>query len=208
MTQEEPGAGQAAEEQGRTKEADVLSKVVRAFQELSSEAQQRVLNAVIAFLGLPLGGQPSRRTVGVSSELEQQSAAPRFSEDRTPTPKEFLFEKRPTTDVERIACLAYYLTHYLNRPHFKTFDLSKLNTDAAQLKFSNAAYAVDNATKAGFLVPASKGAKQLSSLGELYVQALPDRDAARSAVAHARPKRRTRRSGKGTTSDESPTEDE
>ena len=34
------------------------------------------------------------------------------------SPKDFLMEKAPNTDVERIACLAYYLTHYRSTPHF------------------------------------------------------------------------------------------
>jgi len=46
------------------------------------------------------------------------------------SPKDFLLEKQPRTDVERIACLAYYLTHYRATPHFKTIDLSILNTEA------------------------------------------------------------------------------
>jgi len=61
-------------------------------------------------------------------------------------------EKQPRTDVERVACLAYYLTHYRNTPYFKTLDLGKLNTEAAQPKFSNAAYASNNALKMGYLV--------------------------------------------------------
>lgn len=203
MTQQEPGTNQTAEDQDRSKEADALSKVVRAFQELAPEARQRLINAVSAFFGLQLGGYPPRTMPGASSGMDRHPTSPRFSEDRAPTPKEFLFDKRPTSDVERIACLAYYSAHYLDTPHFKTLDLSKLNTDAAQLKFSNPAQAVDNATKAGFLVPATKGTKQLSSLGELYVQALPDREAARAAVAHSRPKRRKSRSGKNATSEES-----
>jgi hypothetical protein len=109
-----------------------------------------------------------------------------FSEDRTLSAKEFILEKKPVTDSERVACLAYYLTHYQATPHFKTLDISKLNTDAAQIKFSNAAQAVENATKAGLLVQATKGQKQLSANGEIYVQALPDRVAARDAIAHAR----------------------
>jgi hypothetical protein len=72
-------------------------------------------------------------------------------------------------------------------------ELSKLNTEAAQLKFSNAAYTVDNAAKAGLLVPASKGAKQISSLGERYVQALPDREAAKVVMADARPRKKQKR---------------
>ena len=44
--------------------------------------------------------------------LPPQDAAhrPNFSEGHEPSPKQFLLEKAPQTDVERIACLAYYLT--------------------------------------------------------------------------------------------------
>jgi hypothetical protein len=179
-------------------EFEVLSAIVQALQPLPLEARQRVLASVATFLGIaapvqakgPHGGS-ARSTAPGGAEGHSS-----FSEDRTPSPKEFLFQKRPQTDIDRVAALAYYLTHYLQMPHFKTLDLSKLNTEAAQLKFSNTAYAVDNATRAGLLVPASKGAKQLSALGELYVQALPDRAAARNAIAHARPKKK-RRGSKG-----------
>jgi hypothetical protein len=115
------------------------------------------------------------------------------------SPKEFLLEKQPRTDVERVACLAYYLTHYREMPHFKTLDLSKLNTEAAQPKFSNAANSTNNAVKRGYLVPATKGQRQLSAAGERFVQALPDRDAAKAAMTSARPKRSPRRSKTPTT---------
>ncbi len=102
-------------------------------------------------------------------------------------------EKQPQTDVERVACLAYYLTHYRDTPHFKTLDLGKLNTEAAQPKFSNSTYASNNALKMGYLAPATKGQRQLSAAGEQFVTALPDRDAARSAMAKARPRRHARK---------------
>jgi hypothetical protein len=102
-------------------------------------------------------------------------------------------KKQPRSDVERIACLGYYLGHYRDQPHFKTLDISKLNTEAAQSKFSNAANAVNNATTYGYLVPASKGMKQLSAGGEMFVEALPDRDAAAAALANTRPKRGSKR---------------
>jgi hypothetical protein len=180
-------------------ELDVLSTIVRHLQSLSADAQQRVIASALTFLGLPVNSQNS--LVALMPQPGGQTAvAPtgRFSQDRTPSPKDFLFEKRPTSDVERVACLGYYLTHYRDTPYFKTLDLSKLNTEGAQLKMTNPAMAVDNATKAGLLVPASKGAKQISSMGELYVQALPDKAAAREAIAHARPKRKNRRPGKPT----------
>ena len=96
--------------------------------------------------------------------------------------------------MERVACLAYYLAHYRDQLHFKTADIRALNTEAAQRKFSNTAAAVGNAMNYGYLAPAIKGMKQLSAGGEMYVEALPDREAANSAMAHARPKRQVPKS--------------
>ena len=58
-------------------------------------------------------------------------------------------------------------------PHFRTVDISKLNTEAAQIKFANAAYTVTNATNAGFLVPAGKGNKQLVHLVSVMLKCAP-----------------------------------
>ena len=88
-----------------------------------------------------------------------------------------------------MTCLAYYLTHYRDTPHFKTVDISALNTEGAQPKFSNASVAIDNATRDGYLVTATKGTKQISSAGEKYVELLPDREAAREAMRTFRTRR-------------------
>ena len=109
-----------------------------------------------------------------------------------PSPKDFLFQKQPNTDVERVACLAYYLTHYRSTNHFKTIDLSKLNTEAAQRKFANAASSVYKATQQGFLAAAPKGMKQLAAEGERFVDALPDRAAAKAALGKKKARRRPR----------------
>jgi hypothetical protein len=106
-----------------------------------------------------------------------------------------MMQKQPTTDVEKVACLAYYLTHYRDTPHFKTLDVSKLNTEAAQPKFSNAAVAMENATKMNYLVPGTKGNKQLSASGEGFVQKLPDREAAKGAMSAFKSRRRARKGG-------------
>lgn len=118
-----------------------------------------------------------------------------FSEDRSLSPKQFLLEKKPMTEVERIACLGYYLSHYRKQTEFKTSDLVELNIEAAQLKFSIPKRAVDNATRhSKLLVPTKKGYKQLSAIGEQYVQALPDRDEARNILTESRPKRKKTKS--------------
>lgn len=181
------------EDDDATSDFHALQTLVTALQPLSDEARRRVLQAAATFLRIDSGAAaPPPRNTNV-----QHSAAPftrPFSEPGTMSPKEFLLEKQPRTDVERVACLAFYLTHYRDTPHFKTLDLSKLNTEAAQQKFANAANATNNAVKMGYLVPASKGQRQLGAAGEEFVRALPDRDSARAAMTRLRPRKATRRS--------------
>lgn len=185
--------------------------IPRAFQiiytvlkELNNETKLKVVRSVLTSLGLELTNEKQLNNVNSDgSEKVVEYISQKFSDDRNPSPKEFLFEKNPTTDIERVVCLAYYLTHYKNTPHFKTLEISKLNTDAAQIKFANAAVAVDNATKKGFLVPATKGDKQISSMGELYVLALPDKEAAKKVLAAKGKKKKVRKTN-GTSKDGMP----
>ena len=119
-----------------------------ALQPLDEESRERVLMAAEAYFSG--GARTTRRTAPLALESDDEAREPeqRFGSGAAPTPKQFMLEKRPQTDIERVACLAYYLTHYRDQLHFKTFDLSKLNTEAAQIKFSNAAQAAANALKA------------------------------------------------------------
>jgi hypothetical protein len=179
--------------QAQATELEALQTVIAVLQSLDEEARDRILQSAITFLGVSPGHPTTAvtRTAGpVSTVSEETSSLSDFSTDRSMSPKEFLLEKQPRTDVERIAVLAYYLTHYRDIPHFKTLDLSKLNTEAAQPKFSNTANSANNAVKRGYLVPAVKGHRQLSAAGEQFVRALPDRDAARAAMTAMRPRRR------------------
>jgi hypothetical protein len=162
--------------------AAVLPEVITSFKKVNSESRKRLLSTVATFFGI----DASHASQGPSARV----AEPSFSEDRSISPKEFLRQKQPHTDVERVACLAYYLTHYRDTPYFKTLDISQLNTDAAQIKFANAANSVNNAATYGYLAATTKGNKQLTAAGEAFVEMLPDRDAARDAMASARPRRR------------------
>lgn len=190
---EEPTAPLTPEE--RLREREAFNKCADAIEPLSHEARIRLFRILTTHFDIPSAQEtqaaprfPTGATwPGASTTAPTPSS---FSEDRSLSAKQFMIMKKPLTDVERVACLAYYLTHYREQPYFKTLDLSKLNTEAAQVKFSNAAKAVDNASTKVYLSQAGGGKKQLSAHGELYVQALPDREAARAAMAHARPRRR------------------
>lgn len=172
-------------------EFSALQTVISALQPLSPEARSRIVDATRTFLKLSPSVEssaPARASHSLVPDVR-----PSFSDDTTMSPKDFLLEKQPRTDVERIACLAYYLTHFRNTPHFKTLDLSKLNTESAQPKFANAANSTSNAVKMHYLVPSTKGQKQLSAAGERFVLALPDRDTAKSAMTSIKPRRRVKR---------------
>jgi len=182
----------------RQEDLDVLTTVIGALKKLAKEEQERTLQAAALFLGLSVETSHKQPLQAIQRVVERVGDDLRptpgsFSEDRKLSAKDFLRDKRPSADIERVACLAYYLAHYRDLPHFKTIDISTLNTEAAQPKFSNASQAVDNAAKAGILVQAVKGAKQLSSGGEHFVQLLPDREAAKEALKASTLRRRNRK---------------
>ena len=171
-----------------------LQTVIKALQPLDVEARSRIIAAVTTFLQVPSTVSIAAKAVSPTEPGGPSPARspnyPAFSADTDMTPKEFLYQKQARSDVERIAVLAYYLTHFRETPHFKTLDLSKLNTEAAQPKFANAANTANNAVKQGYLVPSTKGMKQLSAAGERFVEALPDREAAKATMTAVKPRRR------------------
>jgi len=173
-------------------ETKALHEIISLFAAVDDDARRRILRAVSAFFDIQGASGPSIFNVPPGRTDPKVS----FSGDRTSTPKEFLLQKQPRTDIERVACLAYYLAHFRSQDQFKTADISKLNTEAAQVKFSNAADSVSNAQKGRYIIAGARGMKQLSAQGEQFVLSLPDRDLARSAMANqlgGRRKRKTKR---------------
>jgi hypothetical protein len=172
-------------EENNNPDVKVLTTILEALKTLDVDAQKRTLQAISTFLGITEIAESKSHKAGHSSHPGVS-----FSENRDMTAKEFLREKLPQTDVERMTCLAYYLTHYRSIPHFKSLDVSTLNTEAAQPKFSNVGVTLSNAQRAGLIVAVSKGNNQISSAGEVFVQALPDREAAKAAIKNMRIKKR------------------
>lgn len=156
-------------------EIEALKTAFEALSRLDDEARGRA----IAWLGsaLEVGGplttgQGAGSSSGTTANGDFGSA------------KQFLAQKAPRSDIERVTVLAYYLAHARGKAHFKTAELSTLNTEAAGARLSNASYAASNAQKKkGYLVAATGGAKQITARGEAFVEALPDYEAAEAAVA-------------------------
>lgn len=177
------------------KTAAALGSIISILGDLTDEQRERVVRAVTTFFRLS-NAEPIDQSTSPTRLADARPHRPSFTSEHSPSAKDFVRIKEPRTDVERIACLAFYLTHFRETPYFKTFDLAKLNTEAAQPKFSNAAYAAKNALSMGYLAPATKGQRQLSAAGEEFVRALPDRDAARAAMNRARPRRGSQKKAK------------
>ena len=174
-------------------EFEGISDVVSVFKKIDPDVRSKVLKSVAALLDINYS-EPVHVNIPSRSENNGNKSYVSFTEDRTMSPKEFLLDKKPQLNVEKIACLAYYLTHFREQPHFNTKDLIQLNNEAAQKAFSNTSVAISNAMNGGYLVYASKGQKQLSAYGELFVQALPDREAAKAAMQQNKPKRKPKKS--------------
>ncbi len=178
--------------QPQSGERVVVQKFLDLMSPLAEVERLRVLRTVATYFDLELGA--GRRPNGSQSPsqvsgAERVNREPVFSGHQPISPKDFLRQKEPKTDIERAMCLAYYLAHFRDAPHFKTPDISKLNTEAAQRKFANPTYTIQNAAATGYFVAAPAGQRQLSAMGEQYVEALPDRQAARAIVERSRPRK-------------------
>lgn len=172
-----------------------LQQVITALGDLSEEDRKAIVRATNEFYHIDdLRAQGATAVKSGQVKLSASgTVVPAFAQDRAMSPKDFLLEKQPRADVERVACLAHYLAHQRDTPHFKTLDISKLNTEAAQPKFANAAKATSNAQLRRYLAPAPGGHRQLSAVGERFVEALPDRATAKTVMDSSRPRKKRRR---------------
>lgn len=171
-------------------ELEALGVILKALGPLSGEARKFVLRTVSDRLGISSIVDTLKERSGsvANSNLTPQSGGLEGT-----SPKDFLRAKKPLTELQRIVCLAFYLTYARGKRHFKTQDLTALNTEAAGGKFSNPSMTVQNATtQSHFLAPGPKGTKQITALGEEYVDALPDQEAAKTVVLSQR-QRNTRK---------------
>src|SRR4029077_5280415 len=117
---------------GSLDEFEALQAVIAALRAQDKESRARILESAATFLDINLPQRSVSPSSHGSHSTSDTGTRPSFSEDTSMSPKDFLNEKLPKTDVERMACLAYYLTHYRSTPHFKTLDISLINTEAAQ----------------------------------------------------------------------------
>lgn len=174
-------------------ESEVLKQVIDSLRNLNEDSRNRVLKTVLTFFDFQGPVATSNGSGRIPSPQLDRDLS--FGDRPSLSPRDFMHEKDPKTDVERVTCLAYYLTNYRDIPHFKTVDISQLNTEAAQIKLSNPSASIENATKAGLLTTAGGGSKQISMYGDKVVLALPDRDKVREILKSIK-RRMSKKKGK------------
>lgn len=168
-------------------ELKLLQEVLFALQHLSAHSRKKFIRTLLAFFEISpaelVDFSIYNHLAGIGGAAEQKMS-----------PMEFMQNKQPQTDAERVACLGYYLTHFLDTPQFRTSDVSKLNLEAKQQKFANTTRAIDSASRAGYLISTSKkGIRKLSAAGERFVKGLPDRAVTYKTVPTLRAKRKVKK---------------
>jgi hypothetical protein len=184
-------------------ELKTMEIICNAFESLGPSARQRAVQWLLGALGaqddLPItsamlpeqqnlngdGQQEVRETVGNQTTIIATDLSP----------KEFMSQKHPQSTVERISCLAFYLTHYRAKPMFTGAEIEALNREAAGPTI-NRYRDMDGARRAGYLAAAENRTTQITTKGEELVNALPNREAAKAVLARY-PGQRKRRSANG-----------
>jgi hypothetical protein len=174
-----------------------MNTALEVLVELDEGERQSAMRWLSETLGTSLapGGPMSMQTAGQQAGTAESGLSGVEEQIEDLTPKEFLAKKEPSTDVERMTCLAYYLTKARDTQEFNTADLTLLNTEAAGRRFTNAAATGKNATaKSGYLTGATGKKRQITHLGDQIVEALPDRDAVKAILARQPKRKRPSRS--------------
>lgn len=176
-------------------ELRAMAECYRALHPLPDEGKVRSILWIIQSCQLEELFRYHLAAAGAAPHVETESAGSSAEEDLDP--RAFMGAKKPQTQTERIACLAYYLTYHRGVRHFKAKDIDALNTEAAGQRLGHLSRDIDNTDRqSGYIVSAGTGLKQLTVRGEAVVKALPARDAVKEAIREHR-YRAKRSSGNG-----------
>ena len=172
-------------------ELNAIGAILGTLEPLDDDKRKFVLRTVTERLGITGVTPAASNTGGRPETTAAASGGGGAIAIKEIGAKDFIKAKNPQTDSQRIACLAFYLTHNREQNEFKTADLRKLNEDARGIRLSNPAVAVMNATDTSkFLAPAGEGKKRITTLGEDVVEALPDQEAVKGVIGSSKAGRR------------------
>ena len=184
-----------ASKDGKTKPvrsaAEVLVTVVAALEDLGDDDKRWVLQSAASRWNAtlhPAGSGSGTGTIPGSvtgAAVAAQAGDPAIAAKNI---KAFMRAKNPANDVQRVACLGFYIAETTSQAGFTAKQVADAHTNSGGSKF-NLSRAMDNATRsAKYLSNRTKHEKQLTTLGEDVVNALPNQQAVRDLSAKARGK--------------------
>jgi hypothetical protein len=165
------------------KEISAMDTAHAAISGLKPDEQSRVLAWLAQKLGVaPVAMTPRTPTINPPGSPASVGTGSTSNPILNQNPRTFMTQKRPSDFQERVACLAYCLTHFKNTPMFKTQDITKMNSEAGQSNLYNSTAFVNNSLRCQYLSSAGGGRKQITPRGEAVVNALPNREAVTQAL--------------------------
>ena len=179
--------------------AEALLVVIKALESLTEAERHWVLQSAAtrwsANVSAPVinsgGPAPTSTTTNFFPTADIQAAI--ANQDV----RSFIRIKKPATDVQRVACLGYYLSKTTGQPGFSSKAVSQAHIDSGGSTI-NMPRALDNATRQSkYLSNRGPKEKQVTTLGEDVVAALPDQQRVKEVEiegkAKGRPKRKSRK---------------
>lgn len=163
-------------------EIDALKKIDEALEQLTPEEKQRIFNFLaskhsLTFNTVSKGGGGSAVGNGVVA-----NASGNGQENITDI-KQFLAAKKPHGFYEQVTCVGYFLEKTQGVENFNTKDITVANTAARATKIPNPSLYVNHCQNTyGYFSNVGSGKKAMTTRGEALVEALPDRDAVKTAL--------------------------
>jgi len=186
--------------------ANVLMTVISALSPLAEADRQWVLQSATSRWTSTVSPQKMSGTIAGVRSLQESEAGGLHSDPNAEAqsaiskndPRAFIRIKRPVYDVQRVACLGYFHMKTTGHRGFSSKGILKLHTDSGGSKI-NLPRALDNATRQSkYLSNRNLREKQLTTLGEDVVEALPDQDTVAKVEEAAKHPRRISRKIKKT----------
>jgi hypothetical protein len=159
-----------------------LVAVIKALEPLKEPDRQWVLQSAASKFNATIQQHAGAGNNGGTTTPAGSGGAPAGvqSSIAKKDPRAFIRIKKPSTDVQRVACLGYYLSQTTGKHGFTSKEVTQAHTDSGGSAI-NMTRALDNATRgSNYLSNRGPREKQLTTLGEDVVNALPDQAAVKA----------------------------
>lgn len=177
-----------------TSKLKAIEVIVKELQKLEEQDRQGVVSFALDQVGMAASAQNlggSMVTTGIRQVIDPGNSPSAIINSMA----EFVKNKKPLNEYQRVAVIAYYLEHKEGKKEFKNAEMSKANTETArQPKIANITSVVTKARdRYKFLTKGiGKATHQLSTHGADIVEALPDESKVKALIAEGK-SRKTRK---------------